>query len=77
MLKLFTPPKQSTMVFDGDLKSKFDEFDRLFEKLSYIKLPPTQKAQKTDRSYWLLQRNIPHRGAEGREKFFAGYKKRH
>jgi HKD family nuclease len=37
LLKLFTIPKKSTIVFDEDLKSKFEEYESLFNKLSYIK----------------------------------------
>jgi superfamily II DNA or RNA helicase len=37
LLKLFTIPKKSTIVFDEDLKSKFEEYENLFNKLSYIK----------------------------------------
>jgi len=37
MLKLFTIPKKSTIVFDEDLEYKFEEFERTFKKLSYIK----------------------------------------
>jgi superfamily II DNA or RNA helicase len=37
LLKLFTIPKKSTIVFDEDLKSKFEEYKNLFNKLSYIK----------------------------------------
>lgn len=37
LLKLFTIPKKSTIVFDEDLESKFDQFERDFKKLSYIK----------------------------------------
>ena len=36
LLKLFTIPKKSTIVFDENLKYKFDEYERLFSKLSYI-----------------------------------------
>lgn len=37
LLKLFTIPKKSTLVIDEDLKAKFDEYERTFELLSYIK----------------------------------------
>lgn len=37
LLKFFTIPKKSTIIFDGDLKSKFIEYENLFYKLSYIK----------------------------------------
>ncbi len=37
MLKLFTIPKKSTIVFDEDLERKFEEFEGSFRKLSYIK----------------------------------------
>lgn len=46
MLKLFTIPKKSTIVFDEDIKSKFDEFERLFKKLSYIKIYHNSKSKK-------------------------------
>jgi len=37
LLKLFTIPKKSTIVFGEDLKSKSEEYENLFNKLSYIK----------------------------------------
>ncbi|MGC8852828.1 MAG: SNF2-related protein, partial [Hydrogenobacter sp.] len=37
MLKLFTLPKRSTIVLDGDLQEKFRKLQRDFEDLSYIK----------------------------------------
>jgi hypothetical protein len=37
LLKFFTIPKKSTIIFDGDLKSKFEDYENLFTKLSYIK----------------------------------------
>ncbi|MGC8588692.1 MAG: helicase-related protein, partial [Hydrogenobaculum sp.] len=37
MLKLFTIPKKSTIVYGGDLSSKFSEYHQKFTKLSYIK----------------------------------------
>jgi superfamily II DNA or RNA helicase len=37
LLKLFTIPKKSTIVFDEDLESRFEEYKNLFNKLSYIK----------------------------------------
>lgn len=47
MLKLFTIPKKSTIVFDEDLKSKFEDLEKLFNKLHFIKINPnTKKAKK-------------------------------
>jgi len=37
LLKLFTIPKKSTIVLDENLKAKFDEYEDLFNELSYIK----------------------------------------
>jgi len=37
LLKFFTIPKKSTIIFDEDIKSKFEEYENLFNKLSYIK----------------------------------------
>ncbi len=36
LLKLFTIPKKSSIVYEEDLKTKFDNFQSLFDKLSYI-----------------------------------------
>ena len=37
LLKLFSTPKKSTIVFDEDLKSKFKHYQKDFEDLSFIK----------------------------------------
>ncbi len=37
LLKLFTIPKKSTIVFDEDIESRFDYYQSLFKKLAYIK----------------------------------------
>ena len=37
LLKLFTIPKKSTIVFDEDLESRFRQYEVLFRKLGYIK----------------------------------------
>ncbi|MFN3505721.1 MAG: helicase-related protein, partial [Caldimicrobium sp.] len=37
LLKLFTIPKKSTIILDEDLKNRFDHYETLFNKLSYIK----------------------------------------
>ncbi|MCS6955332.1 MAG: helicase-related protein, partial [Candidatus Calescibacterium sp.] len=37
LIKLFTIPKKSSIVFDENLKAKFDYYQDLFKKLSYIK----------------------------------------
>ncbi|RLB07212.1 MAG: helicase, partial [Deltaproteobacteria bacterium] len=37
LLKLFTIPKKSTIVFDEDLESRFRQYEVLFQKLGYIK----------------------------------------
>ena len=37
LLKLFSIPKKSTIVFDEDLKSKFKHYQKDFEDLSFIK----------------------------------------
>ncbi len=49
MLKLFTIPKRSSIVFDENLKAKFDKFERDFEKLSYIKTYHNSKRQRNRR----------------------------
>jgi superfamily II DNA or RNA helicase len=55
LLKLFTIPKKSTIVFDEDLKSKFEEYESLFNKLSYIKNhynSPNKKKRERALSYY-------------------------
>ena len=37
LLKFFTIPKKSTLVFDEDLKGRFDKYEDIFKKLLYIK----------------------------------------
>ncbi|MEN3014670.1 MAG: helicase-related protein [bacterium] len=37
LIKLFTIPKKSSIVFDENLKQKFDEYENLFKDLAYIK----------------------------------------
>jgi len=55
LLKLFTIPKKSTIVFDEDIKSKFEEYENLFNKLSYIKNhynSPNKKKRKRALNYY-------------------------
>jgi HKD family nuclease len=58
LLKLFTIPKKSTIVFDEDLKSKFIEYENLFTKLSYIKNYHNAPNKKKGKSFKLLQKNF-------------------
>ncbi|MFN4227837.1 MAG: helicase-related protein, partial [Candidatus Ratteibacteria bacterium] len=37
LLKLFTIPKKSTIILDEDLENRFDHYEDLFKKLSYIR----------------------------------------
>ena len=55
LLKLFTIPKKSTIVFDEDLKARFDEYENIFKKLSYIKnyhnSSDSQKKKRAEKFY--------------------------
>lgn len=49
MLKLFTIPRKSTIVFDGNLEEKFEDYENLFNKLAYIRVyhnAPSEKNRK-------------------------------
>jgi superfamily II DNA or RNA helicase/HKD family nuclease len=37
LLKLFTIPKKSSIVYDGDLEARFKQYETEFKKLAYIK----------------------------------------
>ena len=56
LLKLFTVPKKSTIVFDEDLESRFRRYEVLFRKLSYIKnyaySSDPKKRKRAERFYW-------------------------
>ena len=55
MLKLFTNPRDSTLVLDKKLEEKFIKFENLFERLSYIKnyfKSPDQKKRERARKYY-------------------------
>ncbi|MCM8772322.1 MAG: SNF2-related protein [Candidatus Omnitrophica bacterium] len=55
LLKLFTIPKKSTIVLDEDLKNRFDWYESLFRKLSYIKnyykSKDKQKRERAEKYY--------------------------
>ncbi|MFN3995497.1 MAG: SNF2-related protein [bacterium] len=46
LLKLFTIPQKSTIILDENLKNRFEEYERLFEKLSRIKNYHNSKDEK-------------------------------
>ncbi|MFN4308918.1 SNF2-related protein, partial [Sulfurihydrogenibium azorense] len=55
LLKLFTIPKKSTIILDENLENRFDYYEVLFKKLSYIKnyynSKDTQKRKRALRYY--------------------------